>query len=253
MIQQGGLRLFPQKPSLDELVHHGVKGMHWGVRKDREGGVHPSQSSAVNVEAGINKTTKEGAVEVAGLIKDRYGYDIKNVKVLDERHPHYQPEYIAFVEDNKLSSKNGNGEGTIFVAPRNLTKELKAAEEGPFPWNAPGTGNVRGLLTHESAHSLFHSGQTVSVGLLGGQKVSGGNIKARDKALRAAEKAARKDGVTIWHSSGYAREAAVREELEAELFSQYHWSTNPPRFVVEWGKTLHQEMGIDPTPFKEVK
>ncbi|QPX71469.1 peptidase [Streptomyces phage SscP1EGY] len=222
--------------------------MKWGVRKDQPG-VYRSVSSTVHVEPGFHKATRDAAVEVAGLISDRYGYQIKNVKVLDERHPYYRPEYMAFVENNFLGT--GQNEGTIFVQPRDMTKELKeAAADG---WNAPGTGNTRGLLTHESAHSVFHSDQRVSIGLLGQQKIKGNSVKARDKALRAAAKTAKQDGQTIWDTSGYARAAGVRDELEAELFSQYHWATNPPRFVQEWGKTLHQELGLDPTPFKEVK
>lgn len=232
----------------DVLAHYGVKGMKWGVRKAEDGGFR-SESSAINIESGFHKKTHDAALEVASLMRDRYGYNIKNVKILDERHKHYQPEYMAFVEDNKLAG--GRNEGTIFVQARDMTKELKEAESDG--WNALGTGNTRGLLTHESAHSLFHSDQKVSVGLLGGQKVKGGDIKARDKALKVADKIARQDGQSIWDSSGYARAAGVREELEAEFFSQYHWATDPPRFVQEWGKTLHREMGIDSTPFKEVK
>jgi hypothetical protein len=233
---------------MTELTHHGVKGMKWGVRKD-EGGVYRSESSSIVIEAGLPKKTSDAAREVSGLIRDRYGYNIKNVKVLDERHPEYQPEFMAFVEDNKHFG--GRNEATIFVSPRNMTRELKIAEDER--WNARGTGNMKGLLTHESAHSIFHSDQVVTNKAFGGQKVVGGDIKARNKALKVAEKAARRDGMTIWDSSDYARTSGVREELEAELFSQYHWATDPPKFVEEWGRTLHQELGVDPTPFKEVK
>lgn len=235
-----------QNPPRGDLTHYGVKGMHWGVRKADESG-SGSQSSAINVEAGINSRTSQAALEVSGLMKDRYGYDIKNVKRI-ENSPNFNGTDIAFVENNRLAS--GRNDGTIFVQSRDLTKIMKSAEPD---WNAPGTGNVKGLLTHESAHALFHSNQEIKTSLLGGQKVAGGDIKARDKALRAAEKAAARDGQTVWDSSGYARTALERGELEAELFSQYHWATDPPNFVKVWGETLHREMGIDSTPFKEVK
>jgi hypothetical protein len=112
---------------------------------------------------------------------------------------------------------------------------------------------MNAFLTHESAHYVFHADQKVSKGLLGGPKITGGEIKARDAAMKAAFKAAKQDGASIWGTSEYAQQAGNREELEAELFSQYRWATNPERFVQEWGKTLHQELGLDPTPFKEVK
>lgn len=237
-----------EKPSLEDLAHFGIKGMRWGVRNDQED-THHSQTSATNIEPGINKNTRAAALEVSSLIRDRYGFDIKNVKVLDKSNPQYHPDVAAYVESNKHS--NGRNEATIFVQSRDMTRVLKRAEA--VGWNAPGTGNTKGLLTHESAHSIFHADQVVSTGVSGKQKISGGDIKARDKALKAAIKEASQKGHTIWDSSGYARSAGVREELEAELFSQYHWATNPPNFVVAWGKTLHQELGLDPTPFKEVK
>lgn len=233
-------------PSPGDLVHYGVKGMHWGVRKADEGS-SGSRSSAVLVEPGVNERTAKAAIEVAGLMKDRYGYEIKNVNRI-ENSPHFNGTDIAFVENNQLAG--GHNDGTIFIQSRDLTKIMKDAEPD---WNAPGTGNVKGLLTHESSHALFHSNQEFKKGVLGGEKIVGGNIKARDKALRVAEKVAARDGQTIWDSSGYARTVLDRGELEAELFSQYHWATDPPNFVKAWGETLHHEMGIDPTPFKEVK
>lgn len=35
--------LIEEKPSLDELLHYGVKGMRWGVRKDRSSSAGPSR------------------------------------------------------------------------------------------------------------------------------------------------------------------------------------------------------------------
>jgi hypothetical protein len=245
---EGFRMLYDDKPQLDEglLVHYGVKGMHWGIRND-EGGGFRAQTSAVLIEPGLHPTTKKAATEVAGLIGERYGYQIRNVKVLGPGHPEY-PGTAAFVESNL--NKNGKNEGTVFIQARDLTKEMKNTEN--VGWMAPGCGNTRGLLTHESAHSMFHADQTVSSGFFG-PKYSGGNLEARDKALKVALKTAKKDRVDIWDVSDYAKYAGNREELEAEFFSQYHWATNPPSFVQAWGQTLHQELGIDPTPFKEVK
>ena len=232
---------------MSELTHYGVKGMKWGVRHDEEN-VHRFQSSTISIEPGLHKSTNEAIRDVSGLIANRYGFNLKNAKVLDKRHPDYEHDSLAFVEPNVMSG--GRNQGTIFIQPRNMGRELKFAET--VGWNAPGTGNEKGLITHETAHSIFHADQKVTVGFLGGQKVKGGHIKARDNALRAAEKVARQDGMTIWDTSGYARTAGVREELEAELFSQYHWASDPPRFVRAWGETLHKGLGVDATPFKEV-
>lgn len=47
--------MIPEKPPLDELVHFGVKGMQWGVRKDRAPGVPSS----------INRQARKDAHEFA--------------------------------------------------------------------------------------------------------------------------------------------------------------------------------------------
>jgi hypothetical protein len=236
------------KPPLNDLylAHFGVKGMHWGVRKDDHSG-YRAQTSAVTIDPSIHATTKKAVAEVSGLINDRYGYNIRTVKVLGPGHPEY-PGTVAFVESN--ANNNGRNEGTVFIQARDLTKDLKNTEK--TGWMAPGTGNIRGLLTHESSHSMFHADQQYTSGFFG-PKVVGGNLKARDKALKVALKTAKQDKVSIWDTSDYAKYAGNREELEAEMFSQYHWATNPPRYVQAWGQSLHQELGVDPTPFKEVK
>jgi hypothetical protein len=227
----------------DELVHYGVKGMRWGVRKNDEG----SYPSPAVIEPGLHKKTHEAAQKVTGLIADRYGFEVKHVKVLDKSNPDFDPHVAAHVI---IDTNTKDNERTIFVQPHDLTKQLKQMHRAG--WMVPGTANHIGLLTHESGHAMLHASQHVVSDGKGGHKVLGDKVKALDKALDAALKAADEDGRNILGISGYANAAGVRHELEAELFSQYHWAERPPRLVKVWGETLHRELGIDPTPFKEV-
>jgi hypothetical protein len=117
--------------------------------------------------------------------------------------------------------------------------------------------DIETLLTHESAHAIFHSQvKTVKAGMFGGYKQVGGHIEARNVALGVALREAGAMGITMQNFmpsiSGYAGAAGIREEAEAEMFTQYHWNPNPPRFVKAWGESLHREMGLDPTPFKDM-
>jgi hypothetical protein len=236
------------KPSLDELIHYGVKGMRWGIRKE-EGGIHRFESSQLHIDPDIHPATKNAAVEVTNLVRDRYGYDINSVKTIGPDHPEY-PGTLAYVEN--LSMTAGAVAGTIHVQKNDLTAALKTTETDG--WMAPGTGNVKALLTHECAHSVFHSDQKLLIGFGGRQKRVGSKVKALDKAFAAAVKVGKKDRIgRLIDISGYARASGSLPELEAEMFSSYHWGTNPPRYVVAWGETLHKELGVDPTPFKEVK
>lgn len=229
---------------MTELVHYGVKGMHWGVRKDESGG---GLSSPAIIEPGLHKSTSEAARKVTGLVAERYGYEVKHVKVLDSSNPDYDPHVAAHVIVDVRTKDN---EQTIFVQPQNLSSQMKRMHRAG--WMAPGTANQTGLLTHETGHSMLHASQSVVTDSKGKRKLVGDKVKALDKALAAAQKAAEEDGHNILGISGYAHAAAVRHELEAELFSQYHWANNPPRLVKVWGETFHRELGIDPTPFKEV-
>jgi hypothetical protein len=169
------------------------------------------------------------------------------VKTIPKSSPEYDRGTIGYVENTP-----GQIGGVIHISNSDLRSSLKNAEE--IGWVGAGNGTLQSFLTHESAHAIFHAEQQVKTGLLG-PKVVGGNIKARDKALSAAVKEAKKEGIPAHlfasRVSNYAATSGMREELEGELFSQYHWGTNPPKFVQVWGETLHKELGIDGTPFRE--
>lgn len=231
------------------LAHHGIKGQKWGVRHDpeTEGTVH--RSSPLKIDSGIDSNLKKSAASVATLMGERYGFHIGEIKLIPKDHIGNEPDTLGFVEPAEGATTSVS---TIFVKKGSIRPALKHAES--VGWFANGCGTEKAFLTHESAHALFHINDRLKNGLLS-QRLVGNNIKARDKAMQAAVKAARKDGIPhvhmLSHVSGYAYSAGTRQELEAELFSQYHWMPNPPRFVKVWGETLHQELGIDPTPFKE--
>lgn len=239
-----------ENPPLNEdlLVHFGVKGMKWGVRKDNETGGHRLQTDGPKIDATLHPSNKTAAKEVASLINKRYGFEITEIKDLKVGNPQeYAYGTVGFVQ-----STPGQRGGVVFVKPEDNRKDLKGAEESG--WFAEGTGNVRAFITHESGHAMFHAEQQIKSGFFK-TKVVGGNIDAREAALKAATQEAKRQGIppheTISRVSGYAAASGSREELEAELFSQYHWSPNPPSFVKVWGQTLHQEMGVDGTPFRE--
>lgn len=242
------------KPPLDELAHFGIKGMHWGSRKtypEHETTVNPKAlgSPITKMDKTLAVSTQDGAHQVAGMLKSRYGYEVTEVRAIADKRQF--KNYLAYVEAGAGGS-NAQSKGTIHVQRRDLNPDLKKLEK--TGWFGPGCGDIRATMTHETAHSMFHAEQqTTGFFRL---KTTGGNIEARDKALVAAEKVAKEDGIKVRnmpkHVSGYAHTSLFREELEAEMFAQYHWSEKPPRFIQTWGETLHREMGVDATPFRKV-
>lgn len=229
------------------LEHYGKKGMKWGVRKERLGGENRLQIPLPKVDSTLHKATQSAAKDISALIGERYGYQITEVKAISPDHPDYARGLVGYVVNTP-----GKSGGVIYARQDDIRKSLKSAED--IGWFGKDTGNVHGFLTHESAHAIFHAEQQLKPGFFT-PKIVGGNMAARDKALKAALREAAKQGISKQQFStkvsGYAATAGMREETEAELFSQYHWSPNRPSFVKVWGETLHKEMKLDNTPFRE--
>lgn len=240
------------------LAHYGVKGMKWGVRKDQETGGDDKlrfqgPTTGVYLDPALHKGTKEGAAQVASLISERYGFHIKEVTSIGPGHPEYEMGTLGYVQ---LGSGSPNT-GSIVVSQGDLSPRLQNSVD--IGWTKPAVDGkeIQGLLTHESAHAIFHAQvKVVKAGMFGGYKQVGGHVEARNVALGVALREAHSMGIAMpnfMHSiSGYAGTAGIREEAEAEMFMQYHWTENPPRFVKAWGESLHREMGLDPTPFKDM-
>lgn len=240
------------------LAHYGVKGMKWGVRKDQETGGDSKlrfqgPSNGVYLDPSLHKETQRGSANTASLVSERYGFNIKEVIGIGPGHPEYEMGTLGYVQ---LGSGSANT-GSIYVAEGDLTPRLQHSADIGFT-KAPVAGKeIESLLTHESAHAIFHAQvKTVKAGMFGGYKQVGGHIEARNVALGVALREAGAMGITMPNFmpsiSGYAAAAGIREEAEAEMFTQYHWHPDPPRFVKAWGESLHREMGLNPTPFKDM-
>ncbi len=238
------------------LAHYGVKGMKWGVRKDDGGDGKlrfQGPTSGVYLDPDLHEETQKAGSEVASLVTQRYGFNITDVASIGPGHPEYEMGTLGYVQ---LGSGSSNS-GSIVVSQGDLAPRLEHSVD--IGWTKPAVDGkeIQGLLTHETAHAIFHAQvKTVKAGMFGGYKQVGGHIEARDVALGVALNEAGKMGITMPNFmpsiSGYAHAAGIREEAEAEMFMQYHWGKETPRFVKAWGESLHREMGLDPTPFKEM-
>lgn len=227
--------------------------MHWGVRKDDDIAGR-LQAPGPKIDPTLHPATKESAVRVASLISQRYGFRTREIIGFEPGHPDISDSSVGGASTGALGYVNITGsskpEGDIFVSREDTRIPLRESEKAK--WVGKGCGTTEAFLTHESAHAVFHQPQRIENGV-----VVGGNIEARNKAMQAAvNEAIRKripDYLFLNSLSGYAQHAGNRQEVEAELFSQYHWGTKPPSFVKVWGETLHREMGIDDTPFRKVR
>jgi hypothetical protein len=232
--------------SSDELSHYGIKGMRWGVRnEDGPAGRFQPVGGGPTIDPKVHPVSQEAAREVSRLIQERYGYTVRGVKSFGPGHPEYEMGTLGYVANSGKSKP----EGDIHLSIDDPRGKMKASEK--VGWVAKGCGNPTAFLTHEAGHAIFHSREKFDRK----GNVVGGNHVVRAKAGEALVEEMNRLGIPeqkqLGMISGYAKTSGTREEIEAELFSQYHWHTNPPSFVKVWGETLHKEMGIDGTPFRE--
>jgi hypothetical protein len=226
-----------------ELVHHGVKGMKWGVRKER------SSSSRVKGSEHFHRDQAKAVNTVSDHMKRAYGHPFDEVVPIKGKNS----KYIAYVE-----RRSKDGRKIVHV---NNNPNIKADLQGTIDrgWFVPaGNHPVESNFTHEAAHSYFH------------QRSKGGKAlmdDMRKSAWDAAQKQAIKDKVYTPKTgikkifgvqperemaaklSKYAEKSIFIEETEAEIFSAYHWSPNPPKFVDAFMNDIHTQLGNDVQPF----
>ena len=86
--------------TVDELYHHGVKGMHWGIRKDRSSGTGESTAP--------DHTKRNKALKIAG------GVAVAAVVVAGSVYLAKHPELLQKAV-NSLSNKKTTSQGKKFV------------------------------------------------------------------------------------------------------------------------------------------
>lgn len=251
-----------EKPGTpEELVHFGVKGMRWGIRK--EDLVTSSRSSKKMNVAGSEKFSKENAVSMnnfATKLAKSYGYKVDEFVPLSKKEE--KKGYLAYVDVSRKDNKH-----VIHVSNDPKFKEtlLDLQKKG---WLVPTTPSkaIEANLTHEASHAIFHTSE-----------VSGRVFKkytpelmesSRENAWTKAKAQALKDGdikprtlaqkLTLRNIpetemakklSQYAEKSLFLEETEAEMFAAYHWSPNPPKFVDTFVTSVHKDIGKDIAPF----
>lgn len=120
---------------MDELEHHGIKGMHWGVRRNREsgGGSAPRRGKSVSVDAArFDKASKK--VKTRGLSS----LSNAELKALNERM-NLEQNYSKLTgnKSNVEKMKKGHeavkqvlGVGTTAMQAYNLVNSPMAKEVG---------------------------------------------------------------------------------------------------------------------------
>lgn len=188
------------KPSLDELAHFGIKGMHWGVRKDD----HPGVSRSTNKEAAkdAKEFTRakvfygEGAGTRRKLIK-------ATVEGKSKRDPNYKKAFDHHLSRQDLSKHVDKARGerkrkdvtnTTVKTARGISHAIRgnmryasALAAGLF---------IVGVSLHNSGIDKFvlHHGKTAYRNIrgsniparnIGGTKISGDSYARAQNLLRA--------------------------------------------------------------------
>lgn len=248
----------------EALAHFGVLGMRWGHHK-----LELMTPDSTHIEPRIPGSdhfppvTADAVNAVNKKLTESYGFSLTHVVPMTPREGTNTMAYVH------LRARAGvhvlhvqPGEGLAATA-----KEL--SDKG---WLAPsGDHPVEALFAHESAHAMLHQAtmpepriRDLFIAPVPHQPY----LKARGKAWDAAKKQAIADGdaeqphglkrlykpsvVTQMASkvSGYAHYSYFSQEIEAEMFSTYHYGPNPPRFVDAWMKEMHQQgFGKEVPPF----
>jgi len=258
----------------DVIKHHGVKGMRWGHRKEyltsttsssrgsstvstqrRSGG---GSSSTVLGSEHFSKSNSTSMNDVAQKINKSYGHKIDEYIPIDHTK-RSNKRLFAFVD---MRNKKGHTIVHVTDNPKFREELLKCQKRG---WFVPTDSKhaISANITHESAHSMFHQINTEGKSFKEARKVKEPIAHMRDSAWKKAEEQARKDGDVVSKRfrpdgaqyqmaeklSKYAHGSLFIEEHEAELFTAYHWSKNPPKFVDAFMNDLHKNMGVEVKPF----
>jgi hypothetical protein len=240
----------------DILEHYGMKGMRWGIRKEyvpvSSGNRKSTQISGSN---NFSKTQAVSMNNIAQKMNKAYGLKIDEFKPLESR---LEKKAFAYVESTN------NGKNVVHVTTRSdVVKKLQECEKDGWLIPSIEGREIESLLTHETAHTLFHSVNVEGMGAKERWKARESMNSMRKSAWQKAEEQARKDGDVKSKRfrpdfpmeqlnkkiSKYASSSLFIEEAEAEMFSAYHWSPKPPKFIDTFYSDIHSQMGINVQPF----
>lgn len=243
------------------LEHHGVKGMRWGHRKEYATTTTTKSRSSRSIPGSehFKKADAASMNDVAQKMQKAYGHKIDEFIPIDSTK---EKRIFAYVE-----AKN-KGHAVIHVTD-SLRFKSDLADLQKKGWFVPSSAShrIEANITHESAHSLFHSRNVEGKGFVGSVRTKELIEPMRNSAWKKAEEQARKDGDVIplkglkriigdrpeYQMAGklskYAHSSLFIEESEAEMFTAYHWSPKPPPFVDAFMNDVHKNMGVKVQPF----